>query len=57
MVTSLDMMKTEMGDCRSKSGILPVKEQRVDGSWCNKPLHLRYTLIVFERNNFNQNPF
>ena len=57
MVTSLDMMETEMGDRGSKSGILPVKEQRVDGSWCNKPLHLRYTLIVFERNNFNQNPF
>jgi len=32
MVTSLDMMETEMGDCGSKSGILPVKEQRVDGS-------------------------
>ena len=27
-----------------------VKEQRVDGSWCNKSLHLRCTLMDFERN-------
>ena len=29
-ITSLDMMETKMGDHRSKSGILPVKEQWVD---------------------------
>jgi len=57
MVTLLDMMETEMGNHRSKSGILPIKEQWVDSSWCNKPLHLKYILIVFERNKFNQNPF
>jgi hypothetical protein len=46
-----------MGNRGSKSGILfrkriPVKEQRVDGSWCNlhKYLHLRCTLMGFERN-------
>jgi hypothetical protein len=27
-----------------------VKEQRVDGSWCIKPMHLRCTLTGFERN-------
>jgi hypothetical protein len=27
-----------------------VKEQRVDGSWCKNPLHLRCTLMGFERN-------
>jgi len=51
------MSENEMGYRGSKSEIMAVKEQRVDGSWCNKPLHLRYTLKVFERNNFNQNPF
>ena len=33
MVTSPKMKETEMGYCGSKSGIFPVKEQRVDGSW------------------------
>ena len=33
MVKSHKMMETEMGYRGSKSGIMPVKEQRVDGSW------------------------
>jgi hypothetical protein len=33
MVTSYSMKETEMGNRGSKSGIFPVKEQRVDGSW------------------------
>jgi hypothetical protein len=32
MVKSLEMKETEMGNRGSKSGILPVKEQRVDGN-------------------------
>jgi hypothetical protein len=45
------MKETEMGNRGSKSGmVIPVKEQRVDGSWCKKPLHLRGTLMGFERN-------
>ena len=44
------MNESEMGYRGSKSDILSVKEQRVDGSWCNKLLHLRYTLMGFERN-------
>ena len=48
------MKETEMGDRGSKSdfsGLIPVKEQRVDGSRCgiNSP-HLRCTLTGFERN-------
>ena len=41
------MKEIEMGYHRSKSGILPVKEQWVDGSWflANKARSLRYTLI------------
>ena len=35
MVTSYKMRETEMGNRGSKSGISPVKEQRVDGS-CSK---------------------
>ena len=33
MVTSHKLSENEMGYRGSKSGILPVKEQRVDGSW------------------------
>jgi len=35
-----------------------VKEQRVDGSWCikHKNMHLRYTLMGFERNYQVNNP-
>ena len=52
MVTSQKMNENEMGYRGSKSDFLieSVKEQRVDGSWCRKPLHLRYTLKGFERN-------
>ena len=39
-----------MGYRGSKSANKAVKEQRVDGSWCKKPLHLRCTLMGFERN-------
>ena len=50
MVTSHKMNENEMGYRGSKSANKAVKEQRVDGSWCKKPLHLRYTLMGFERN-------
>jgi hypothetical protein len=33
MVTTHKMRETEMGYRGSKSGIMPVKEQRVDDSW------------------------
>ena len=44
MVTSFKMKEIEMGYHRSKSEILPVKEQWVDGSWllANKTKSLRY---------------
>jgi len=50
MVTSHKMSENKMGYRGSKSANLAVKEQRVDGSWCKKPLHLRGTLMGFERN-------
>jgi len=52
MVTSHKMNENEMGYRGSKSGISPVKEQRVDGSYfINKNLMLlRCTLTGFERN-------
>jgi hypothetical protein len=52
------MNENEMGNRGSKSGLMPVKEQRVDGSWCNytKLLHLRCTLMDFERNYQIKNP-
>ena len=56
-VTSHKMNENEMGYRGSKSEFLKesVKEQRVDGSWCNfflkkKKSHLRCTLMGFERN-------
>jgi len=47
MVTSHKMKEIEMGYHGSKSGIMPVKEQRVDGSWflANKAISLRCTLM------------
>ncbi len=46
MVTNHKMKETEMGYRGSKSGKLPVKEQRVDGSWfLAKIRSLRYTLM------------
>ena len=62
MVTSYKMSESEMGYRGSKSEIIfvvesktiPVKEQRVDGSWSIKAITkimlLRCTLIGFERN-------
>ena len=59
MVTSYNMMETEMGYRGSKSVLTEktstVKEQRVDGSWSigkikNNPILLRCTLMGFERN-------
>ena len=52
MVTSHKMIENEMGYRGSKSDLLmgSVKEQRVDGSWWIKPIHLRCTLMGFERN-------
>ena len=45
MVISLEMMETEMGYRGSNSVNMAVKEQRVDGSWCNKRQrpHIIYT--------------
>jgi len=47
MITSSKMKEIKMGYHRSKSGIIPVKEQQVDGSWflANKVRSLRCTLI------------
>jgi hypothetical protein len=52
MVTSHKMSENEMGYRGSKSVLISniVKEQRVDGSWCKGPMHLRCTLMGFERN-------
>jgi hypothetical protein len=57
MVTILKMRENKMDNRGSKSITSPVtndvivKEQRVDGSWCNfKELYLRCTLDCFERN-------
>ena len=54
-VTSHKMIEREMGNRGSKSGFSSnfVKEQRVDGSRCiikDLFMHLRYTLMGFERN-------
>jgi len=47
MVTSQEMSENEMDYRGSKSGISPVKEQRVDGSYSGTKLvpGLRYTLM------------
>jgi hypothetical protein len=57
MVISPKMSESEMGNRGSKSEIfkiIPVKEQRVDGSWSikaiTKKMLLRCTLMGFERN-------
>ena len=50
-VTSQEMNENEMGYRGSKSeNNLSVKEQRVDGGYCIKPMQLRCTLMGFERN-------
>ena len=51
-VTSHKMIENEMDYCGSKSVLVAVKEQRVDGSWLLAfPVRsLRCTLMVFERN-------
>jgi len=59
-VTSHKMSENEMGNRGSKSVIfnnIAVKEQRVDGSWCiNRLMHLRCTLVNFERNSWAKIP-
>ena len=55
IVTSQNMIEREMDDCGSKSALIAVKEQRVDGSWLLKNLaegirSLRCTLMEIERN-------
>ena len=55
IVTSQNMIEREMDNCGSKSAILAVKEQRVDGSWLLQKWEkgkrsLRCTLMGFERN-------
>jgi hypothetical protein len=54
MVISQKIDEKKMGYRGSKSDFInkSVKEQRVDGSWCKKyaSMHLRYTLMGFERN-------
>src|SRR6266481_1528612 len=51
-VISQKIDEKKMGNRGSKSDFIieSVKEQRVDGSRCKKPLHLRCTLMGFERN-------
>jgi hypothetical protein len=54
-VISQEIDEKKMGNRGSKSDFImeSVKEQRVDGSWCiekYKPMHLRCTLMGFERN-------
>jgi len=51
-VISQKIDEKKMGNRGSKSDFIieSVKEQRVDGSRCKKPLHLRGTLMGFERN-------
>lgn len=49
-VISQNIIKRAMGYCGSKSDNLSVKEQRVDGHRCVNLIHLRYTLMGFERN-------
>jgi len=51
-VTSYKINEKQMGNRGSKSDLRTksVKEQRVDGNWWNKPIHLRCTLTGFERN-------
>ena len=62
MVISHKMSENKMGNRGSKSDVIKtsVKEQRVDGSRCKlsffKSLHLRYTLLGFERNYQIKNP-
>ena len=50
MVTSQKIKETAMGNRGSKSGIIPVKEQRVDGSYFENKSKLRYTLMDYENN-------
>ena len=62
MVISYKMNENEMGYRGSKSefnfnkmliqnkSLYSVKEQRADGSWWIKPIHLRCALMGFERN-------
>ena len=54
MVISQKIDEKKMGYRGSKSDFITksVKEQRVDGSWCINfvSMHLRYTLMGFERN-------
>jgi hypothetical protein len=52
MVIIQKIDENQMGNRGSKSDFLTksVKEQRVDGSWCIKQMHFRYTLMGFERN-------
>ena len=52
MVTSHKISENKIGYRGSKSGIISVKEQRVDGSWFikqTKIINLRCTLMGFER--------
>ena len=50
MVTSYKMRETEKGYRGSKSGISPVKEQRVDGSCCKMN---KFAIKVYSnRDNF-----
>lgn len=59
-VISCKMSENEIDNRGSKSVILKnitVKEQRVNGSWCiNHLMHLRCTLVNFERNSWAKIP-
>ena len=53
-------MKTKMGNRGSKSGISPVKEQRVDGSWFIKKTKINKFKVYsngFREILSSQNPF
>ncbi len=52
MVISQKINENLMGNRGSKSELITnsVKEQRVDGNWWIKPIHLRYTLMGSEKN-------
>jgi len=49
-VTIHKIYENKMGYRGSKSANMAVKEQRVYGSWCITPIHLRCTLMDFKRN-------
>ena len=59
-VTSHKMSENKMGYRGSKSGIMPVKEQRVDDSWFIKKIKINKFKVYsngFRKKLSSQNPF